>query len=90
MEIKLKPELENFLREKIERGQYQSIDEAINQGLELLKNQDEIYQGRFEELKREIMIGAQAADRGEFIDGEIVFEQLKQKLEHRQLLKVEI
>jgi Arc/MetJ-type ribon-helix-helix transcriptional regulator len=33
MEIILKPELESFIKEKIASGQYQSIDEAIEERL---------------------------------------------------------
>jgi antitoxin ParD1/3/4 len=80
MEVSLKPELEKFLREKIESGKYQSFDEAINKRVELIKNQEDIYQGRFEELKREIMKGVEAAEKGKFVDSEIVFYKLQQKL----------
>jgi antitoxin ParD1/3/4 len=46
----------------------------------LLEERKSIYQGRFEELRREIMIGVEASERGEVIEGETVFHQLKQKL----------
>ncbi len=84
MEIQLKPELEQFLQEKLKSGVYQTLDEAINQGIELLKCQEEVYQGRFEELQRKIMIGAKASQRGEVIDGEALFKHLKDKLEARR------
>ncbi len=42
-----------------------------------------IYQGRFEELQREIMIGVEASQGGEVIDGETVFPQLQQKLQQK-------
>jgi antitoxin ParD1/3/4 len=47
-------------------------------------DRDLIYKGRFEELKQEIAIGVEASARGEVVDGEIVFEQLRQKLEIRR------
>lgn len=81
MEINLKPELEQFLQEKLNNGQYNTLDEAINEGVELLKRREEIYQGRFEELQKEIMIGLTASERGEVIDGELLFQNLNQKLE---------
>lgn len=84
MEIQLKPELEQFLQEKLASGVYQTLDEAINQGVELLKRQEEVYQGRFDELQQEIMIGVRASQRGEVIDGDVLFEQLKNKLESRR------
>jgi antitoxin ParD1/3/4 len=87
MQITLKPALEKFLREKIAQGQYKTLDEAINQGIELLKNRDEIYQGRFEQLQREIVLGAVAAEKGELIDSEVVFERLQQKLANQRALE---
>ena len=53
-------------------------------GIKLLEERENIYQGRFEELKREIIIGVEASERGEVIDGEIVFRQLEQKLQQRR------
>jgi antitoxin ParD1/3/4 len=84
MQINLKPELETFLIQKVETGQYKSLEEAINQGIELLKNRDEIYQGRLEELQQEIMLGVKAAENGEFIDGDVLFQQLENRLKHIQ------
>jgi antitoxin ParD1/3/4 len=84
MEIQLKPELEQFLQEKLKSGAYQTLDEAINQGIELLKHQEEVYQGRFDELQEKIMVGVQASEKGEVIDENVLFEYLKTKLEARQ------
>jgi antitoxin ParD1/3/4 len=84
MEIILRPELERFIKEKIANGQYQSLDEAINEGIKLLMDRDLIYKGRFEKLKEEIAIGVEASVRGEVINEEIVFEQLREKLEQRR------
>jgi antitoxin ParD1/3/4 len=53
----------------------------------LLKNRDEIYQGRFEQLQREIVLGAVAAEKGELIDSEVVFERLQQKLANQRALE---
>ena len=48
MDITLQPELEQFIREKITSGQYQSVNEAVNAGLKLLMKRELIYQGRFD------------------------------------------
>ena len=39
--------------------------------------------GRFEELKREIIVGVEQLERGEVIDGDVVFRQLEEKLQQR-------
>ena len=43
-----------------------------------------IYQGRFEELRQEILIGIEASNRGETLDSETVFNSLQQKLQKRR------
>ncbi len=84
-EITLKPELREFITNKIAQGKYQTLNEAINKGLELLKFQEEIYQGRFEDLQREIMLGVEASERGEVIDSELLFSQLENKLKQKRI-----
>lgn len=41
---------------------------------------------KWAELKREIAIGVEEADRGELIDGDVVFQQLRDRLEQRRNL----
>ncbi|MCJ8280981.1 MAG: hypothetical protein MJK14_14140 [Rivularia sp. ALOHA_DT_140] len=53
-------------------------------GIKLLEERELIYKGRFEELRWEIMIGVEASERGEVIDGETVLHQLEQKLQQRR------
>ncbi len=84
MDITLQPELEQFIREKITSGQYESANEAINAGLKLLMERELIYQGRFDQLRQEIMVGIEASQRGEVVDSETVFNSIRQKLEQRR------
>jgi hypothetical protein len=45
---------------------------------------EEIYQGRFAELQREIQAGLDASARGEVIQGDVMFAQLREKLQQRR------
>jgi antitoxin ParD1/3/4 len=83
MEIALAPELEQFIQEQIQSGRYSSASEVIFAGLQLLKDQ-QIYKGRFEELRQEVSIGLAASEAGEVIDAEIVFQNLQAKLQQRR------
>jgi antitoxin ParD1/3/4 len=65
MNISLNPELEELINRKIQSGDYHSAAEVISEGLRLLKEQDELKRIRLEELKREISIGLEQANRGE-------------------------
>ncbi|MFB2971744.1 type II toxin-antitoxin system ParD family antitoxin [Aerosakkonema sp. BLCC-F183] len=84
MNISLSSEIEKFIESQVESGKYPSAEEVIVAGIRLLEERERIYKGRFEELKREIMLGVEASERGEVIDGETVFFQLQQKLQQRR------
>ena len=84
MNISLSSEIEKFIESQPESGKYSSIEELIVAGIRLLEERERIYQGRFEELKREIMVGVEASQKGEVVDGEAVFSQLQQKLKQRR------
>ena len=78
MNVSLTPELEQFIQSQVEGGKYTSPDEVILAALRAFEERERIYKGRFEELRREIIIGVEASERGEVVDGEIVFSQLQQ------------
>jgi len=84
MNLALSSEIEKFIASQVESGKYPSAEEVILAGIRLLEERERIYQGRFEELKSEIAIGVEASERGEVVDGEIVFSQLQQKLQQRR------
>ncbi len=84
MNVSLTPELEQFIYNQLESGKYASADEVIRAGLGLLAAQEHIYKGRFEELQREIILGIEASERGEIVDGETVFHELQQKLQQHR------
>lgn len=79
MNVSLNPELEQFIHNQVESGKYKSTDAVIIAGIRLLEEQERIYQGRFEELKREILVGIEQLDRGERLDGREVIEQLRRE-----------
>jgi antitoxin ParD1/3/4 len=74
MNVSLTPELEQYVNQKVESGRYHSASEVIREGLQMLKERDEIHQRKLEELRREIQIGIDQADRGETkpLTGEVI------------------
>lgn len=84
MNVSLTPEIEQFIQRQVESGKYASADEVILAALRAFEEQERIYKGRFEELRQEIMVGVEASERGEVVDGDIAFSQLEQKLEQRR------
>ena len=45
---------------------------------------ENIYKGRFKELQQEVQIGIDAADRGDVIDADVMFQRLRDKLRQQQ------
>ena len=65
MTITLPPDLERFISEQVAQGIYPSAEDAVRVGVELLREQHLIDQYPVEELRRELLIGIEQADRGE-------------------------
>jgi antitoxin ParD1/3/4 len=80
MNVSLTPELEEFVRRKVESGMYLSASEVVREALRLLDEQDKLRQVRRDELRRDIAAGIAQADQGELLDGAEVFGRLKDEL----------
>ena len=65
MVIHLSEEREQIVRSLIEDGRFTSEDEVIGEALRLLEEHDE--QAKLADLRREIAIGIEQADRGELL-----------------------
>ncbi len=64
MTISLPSELERFIADQVAQGNYPSAEEAVRVGVELLREQHLIDQYPVDELRRELLIGIEQADRG--------------------------
>lgn len=85
MNVSLTPELERLVAEKVASGMYHSASEVIREALRLLKERDEWRQHRLEELRREIAVGLEQADRGETrpFDAEGLKQRVRDRLAER-------
>jgi Arc/MetJ-type ribon-helix-helix transcriptional regulator len=54
---------------QLKTGLHQTQSEVAREGLRLLKEREDLKQLRLAELRKEIAIGSEQADRGEFVDG---------------------
>jgi len=83
MQIVLPPELEDLVQRQLVSGKYQTALEVILAGVKLLEQQEDIYQGRLQELQQEARIGWEAAQRGELVDGSAAMAQIRTNLHSR-------
>jgi antitoxin ParD1/3/4 len=65
MNVSLSPAVKRLVDEKVESGLYRSADDVLMEALRLLDERDRLRQTRLEDLRREIAIGIEQADRGD-------------------------
>ena len=81
MQIAVKPDQEKYILEKLQQGKYKSIDESLSIAFQLLEQHEE-KEKQLSELRRKIAEGTEQIRQGEVIEGELVFQQLPQKLKY--------
>ena len=85
--ISITPELDDFLQSRVQSGRYQTTSEVVRVALRLLERQEQEGDEAFQQLKAKLQIGVNEAERGELIDGEEVFEELREMIEERRRAK---
>ena len=81
MNLTLSADLAELVRKQVESGEYPSANEVVRAASWLLDERDRLYRMRLEELRREAAVGPEQADRGELLDGPMVFAQLRAEIE---------
>ncbi|OBQ28865.1 MAG: CopG family transcriptional regulator [Aphanizomenon flos-aquae MDT14a] len=81
MQIAVKPDQEKYILEKLQQGKYKSIDELLSIAFQLLEEHEE-KEKQLSELRRKIAEETEQIRQGEVIEGELVFQQLPQKLKY--------
>jgi putative addiction module CopG family antidote len=82
MEIRLRPELEELIKQDVQRGPYETVDEFVEQAVSMLHEQEVWLAANRAEIQSKIGEGYAAAQRGELLDPDEVrskLAQLKQK-----------
>ncbi len=65
MNISLTPQLENYIKQKVETGMYNSVSEVVREALRLLEERDSLQAMKLEALKADIQQGLDSLERGE-------------------------
>ena len=84
MQMVLPPELEDLVQRQLTSGKYQTAIDVLLAGVQLLEQQDEIYQGRLQELQPAALVGWEVAQKGELIDGPTAMVQIRETLHARR------
>lgn len=85
MTVTLPAELEELVKARVESGQYNSSGEVIREGVRLLEEKDMLRQIKLDQLRKDLAIGIEAADRGELapLDVDAIIAEGHQRLAER-------
>jgi antitoxin ParD1/3/4 len=82
--VSLTPELDAFVQSRVASGRYQTASEVVREALRLLEHREKEREEAFRQLKARLERGAEQAERGELLDGDEVFDELRQLIEERR------
>ncbi|HJT76304.1 MAG TPA: type II toxin-antitoxin system ParD family antitoxin [Gemmataceae bacterium] len=84
MNVTVRPELESFVNELVATGRYLGPDEVIYAALLFLKDQEDLRKIHLEELRKEIAVGLEQANRGEVapLDMDAILAKSRERLNH--------
>ncbi|MFT7389630.1 MAG: antitoxin ParD1/3/4 [Candidatus Endobugula sp.] len=85
MNVLLRPQLEHFVKQKVNTGLYNSASEVLREALRLLEEQDNVKQHKLDALRKDLDVGLEQLDRGE--GGPVDIEKIKAR--GRERLKQE-
>jgi antitoxin ParD1/3/4 len=88
--ISLTPELGAFLESRVKSGRYQTTSEVVREALRLLQHQEEEREVSLKQLKAKLQRGALQAQRGELLDADEVFEELRKLIAERRPIKKKV
>jgi putative addiction module CopG family antidote len=67
MEIRIRPELEELIKQDVQRGSYESVDEFVEQAVSMLHEQEAWLATNRTDIQMKIAEGYASAQRGELM-----------------------
>ncbi|HEY3441615.1 MAG TPA: type II toxin-antitoxin system ParD family antitoxin [Paludibaculum sp.] len=84
MNVSLTPDLEGFVRRKVQAGPYNSASEVIREALRLLDHHEHSRAAQLGEFNKELERRLAALDSGGHVDPAAALSRLRRKSEHRR------
>ena len=84
--VALTADLEEYVNAKVQSGQFNSFGEVVRAGIQLLQEQDMLRQIKLEQLRKDLMVAVEQADRGEVapLDVEAILVEGRKRLAERR------
>ncbi|MGO9126593.1 MAG: type II toxin-antitoxin system ParD family antitoxin [Terriglobales bacterium] len=83
MEIRPRPELADLIKQDVQRGSYQTVDEFVERAVSMLHEQEAWLAQNRTEIAAKIEEGYAAAQRGELIDADAARSRLAKLKQER-------
>lgn len=80
LNVSLTPELDDFVRGRVQTGRYVTSSEVVREGLRLLQQREQQADEAMAIIKQKLQRASEKADRNEWVDGDAFFEQLLARL----------
>jgi antitoxin ParD1/3/4 len=88
MEIRLRPELEDLIKQDVQRGSYKTVDEFVECAVSQLHEQEVWLAQNRAEIGSKVDEGYAAAQRGELIDADAARSQLQRLKRTRSVQRI--
>src|SRR5438876_11591828 len=85
--VSVTPKLDRFLQSRVRSGRYQTTSEVVREALRLLERQERERDEAFQGLKAKLERGAGEAERGQLLDGDEIFGELRAMIDERRRAK---
>jgi antitoxin ParD1/3/4 len=82
MSIQLRPETQKRIEDCLKSGGFQSADELVLAGLNLLQETKTVGSDSIQIVRQQIALGLQQLDRGDSVDGDQAFAELLAELDN--------
>ena len=79
MNVSLTAELEEFVKNKVQTGRYNSASEVVREALRLLEEHEQARVAQLEEFNKELGRRLASLDRGEHVDPEEARTRLRRR-----------
>ncbi len=73
----IREDLDRFLEDGVTSSRYTTASEMVEDGLRLLMERDAMRQKDIARMREQIEVGYQASERGELLDAQQVFDELR-------------
>lgn len=83
MSLNIPPEFERAVLERVESGKYPNVEAVLEALLDALARDEADDAERLQALRREIQIGIDQLERGEYSDGEEAFARIRERFKQR-------